>query len=125
MQYRQSQHSLQIVITQEVRVRNELTTLRQHRKTARDLELTDEPEMRGMGADVIWEKWLEKSTIKLNIDLAKILATKEIHIARVRNSFGKLQAADANLKHLQTIRKQRKGKWDLDRTISQTLGSGF
>lgn len=121
MQYQHDQKSLQSIIKQELRIRLEQATLQGQTQSARQLGINDEPEMRAMGADVVWERWLERSRAKLNLDLANVLATKEMHLTRVRNSFGKLQAATAKSNRLASTIKRRAQSESLERTILYAL----
>ncbi|MFT5796710.1 MAG: plasmid stabilization system protein ParE [Candidatus Azotimanducaceae bacterium] len=120
IQYHHSRQSLQQVINEETQIRRELTVLQNHTHSARQLGLNDEPEMRAMGADILWERWLERSRAKLNVELARVLATKEMHITRVRRSFGKLQVANAKSNQVAQSEKKNTQVRNLDRAIWQT-----
>ncbi|MFT5786784.1 MAG: hypothetical protein ACI9KK_002144 [Ascidiaceihabitans sp.] len=119
MQYHHSHQSLQKVISKETLIRRELATLQDHTHAAQQLGLIDEPEMRSMGADILWERWLERSRANLNTKLARVLATKEVHLSSVRKSFGKLQAANAKFSQVALREKRRAQAQNLDRSILQ------
>ena len=121
IQYQSAQQSLHSIVKQELGIRQELKTLTDHTRAARKLGLNDEPEMRAMGADVVWERWLERSRAKLNLDLAKVLATKEMHLSRVRTSFGRLQAANAKSDQIRSAAEKRAQMQSLERTISHAI----
>jgi hypothetical protein len=105
--YQRSQQPLKIIIARETQLRTELEMLKDQVASLHGLGLHDEPEMRSMGADIAWEKWLESSRNALNLELAKVLAEKQAHLALVRQSFGKLKAAEnANLQVKQDTKKE-------------------
>ena len=93
IQYKNTQQELQSVVTQKIAICSKLDALKRHALSARNLNYEAEPEMRSMGADVVWERWLEKSRLQLNIELSQTLARKESHLSLVRKSFGRLQVA--------------------------------
>lgn len=119
MQYHHSHQSLQQVVSREMLIRKELATLQDHTRAAQQLGLNDEPEMRSMGADILWERWLERSRANLNTELARVLATKEVHLSSVRKSFGKLQATNAKSNQVTLSERKRAQQQNLDRSILQ------
>ena len=121
IQYQRDRLALQSIIKDELRIREELMTLQEHTRLARLLGLDDEPEMRAMGADVVWERWLERSRVSLNLKLATVLATKEMHLTRVRKSFGKLQAANAKSEQILLATKKRMKVKNLEQAISHSI----
>ena len=46
--------------------------------------------MRAIGADVVWRAWVGRTKTKLNLELAQVLAQKEVMLRDVRKDFGKL-----------------------------------
>lgn len=121
IQHQRNQQALHSIIEREKEIRSELSGLQKHSLIARQHCYEKEPAMRSMGAELIWEKWLEKSREKLNFDLAKTLATKEIHLSRVRKSFGKLQATSATSEQLAQAAKKKIQRRFLDETISHDV----
>ncbi len=63
-------------------------------------------ELRAIGADIIWLKWLENSRRRLNIELAQVLAQKEELVAQHRKANGKKLVTDA-LSEKQQLDRQR------------------
>jgi hypothetical protein len=120
-QYQRHRLDLQSIIKDEMRIRKELAALQEHTRSARLLGLDDEPEMRAMGADVVWERWLERSRVSLNLNLATILAAKEMHLTRVRKSFGKLQATNAKSEQILLVAKKRMRVKSLEQAISYSI----
>jgi hypothetical protein len=123
-QYHRDRKALQSVIEDELHIRKELKNLQERMRAARQLDLDDEPEMRAMGADVVWERWLEKSRASLNLRLATILATKEMHLTNVRKSFGKVQAANAKSDQILQATKKRVAIKNLEKSISLSTTRG-
>lgn len=62
--------------------------------------------MRAIGADLLWNGWLGRAKTTINMQLARVLATKENEQAKVRRAFGKVTALQQILD--QEERKHRK-----------------
>ena len=121
LQYQHDRQHLQSIIDQETALRSELATLQEHSDASNSAGFDDNTEMRSMGADVIWEQWLERSKTTLNMKLATVLAAKEERLGRVRQSFGKRQVAKAQADKSRDTSKAKVRKQQLESTISQEL----
>ena len=63
--------------------------------------------MHAVGADLIWEAWVGRSKAKLNIQLAQVLAQKEMAQRGVAKEFAKMHAVESLLqKNRRLARKQ-------------------
>ena len=94
LKYQQSQQKLAAILTRENTLRAELAKLRGFVSETRCLP-PDHAQMRAIGADVIWLRWVTTAQARLNIELAQVLAQKEGHMARHKRAFGKAQAAQS------------------------------
>lgn len=121
IQYQNTQQELQSVVTQEIAIRSKLDALKRHALSARNLNYEAEPEMRSMGADVVWERWLEKSRLQLNIELSQTLARKEAHLSLVRKSFGRLQVARQKTTLLFREHRKKAQTRSIDQIVSQSI----
>jgi hypothetical protein len=120
-QYQKEKQLLQLVVQQELALRSKVEKLQRHANDARNLGLEDNAEVRALGADIVWEKWLERARAQMNLELAKVLAKKELHLVRVRKSFGKLQVATAKSQQLAIANKKRSQIEFLNEIISQEV----
>lgn len=91
--HRRDVAALQPILGQEAELRAALARL-----DAQESQTRGDPGqlalMRPMGADVLWQAWLARNRRDLNGRLAEILSRKEAHLARLRKSFGRAQAAN-------------------------------
>ena len=76
LKYQQSQQALSEILKRETELRCELEHMQKLvRKTqAQDPE---DAQLRSIGADIIWLKWVGKVQRELNVSLAGVLARKE------------------------------------------------
>lgn len=83
---------------QMARVQKQEADLRQQLQelvSARQNQIDGESPAQRAGADVRWQQWVDSRREQINIELARILATKETVRARLRIAFGKDQAMQA------------------------------
>lgn len=85
---------LQRLAAEESLIRDTLSSLETARK---DNISTDDPniEMRALGADLLWEGWIMRQRMALNIRLANLLVQKEALRAEMRKAFGRAKVAQA------------------------------
>lgn len=85
---------LQRLVAEESLIRDTLSSLERARK---DNISTDDPniEMRALGADLLWEGWIMRQRMALNIRLANLLVQKEALRAEMRKAFGRAQVTQA------------------------------
>lgn len=85
---------LQRLAAEENLIRGALSSLETAR---RDNIFADDPqiEMRALGADLLWEGWIMRQRMALNIRLANLLVQKEALRNEMRQAFGRAKVADA------------------------------
>lgn len=71
-----SQQELARLNKEEQTLRHQIATLNGHRTNSYSTETGLIP-MRAIGADVLWQSWIDRTQMQLNLDLAKLLARKE------------------------------------------------
>lgn len=120
LKFQQSERAVSKLRTREASLRTELTRLQDlahetHCQPASDTEL------RAIGGDIIWLKWLSDSRRRLNIELAQVLAQKELVMAQHKKANGKKAVSDTL--HEQQLQDQRKQKtaYALDQAINTAL----
>ena len=84
---------LQRLSAEETRIRGTLSSLEIARKNNMS---TDEShiEMRAIGADLLWEGWVMRQRMALNMRLANLLVQKEALRDEMRKSFGRANVAE-------------------------------
>ena len=119
--YKARQQLFQGLLQRENALRAELHRLDEQ---ARDSQTHNNPEMRSIGADIIWKAWLGKAKSSLNMKLALVLAEKDQHIRQVRKAYGKVLAADELVRTVSSKNKKTKQNEALARAIDITLQTG-
>ena len=118
--YAQKQQTFQKLVAEENRLRGELSRLdallRESRRSDRDAR-----EMRAIGADLLWQGWIGRSKHQLNLQLARVLAVKEHHLAEVRQAFGKKSVVERLLTEAKMDRAAASARASLNRAIDQSL----
>lgn len=104
-----SQAKMQTIVAEEKRVRLALSDLEKRRTSA-------EPEnemvaMRTLGADIMWQVWVDRKRGDLQLLLAQILVRKAQATDELRYAFGKNQtAADLATRQALVDKKNRAAK---------------
>ena len=120
LNYRNSHQRLATILERERALRAELAKLRGHIEETRGLP-AEHAQMRAVGADIIWMRWVTTAQSRLNIELAQVLAQKEGHIAQHKRAFGKAQAAQSLAKaDKEKLARQRRDQ-ALAQAISQSV----
>lgn len=88
LKYRHQQKAFQKILAAETILRSEYKRLDHESKVA--MEQTNSS-MRGIGADVLWQAWLDRSKARVNMELTQVLIQKEHYFYRVREEFGKVE----------------------------------
>jgi hypothetical protein len=83
-----SQKDLHTLQAEENRIRKDLATLNSHRFQSRAADPNLIP-MRSIGADVLWQGWIDRTQADLTTDLAKLLVRKEPIARRVATDTGR------------------------------------
>ncbi|MCR9125041.1 MAG: hypothetical protein NXH82_02840 [Rhodobacteraceae bacterium] len=92
--YRHEHAAVAPLLNEEAQIRARLARLDTQVAEARHRPEQTEL-MRPFGADVVWMAWADQARRKLNMQLAHVLARKELAMDRVRRAFGKSMVADA------------------------------
>ena len=116
--YQRSQQPLKSITTRENQLREELEKLKLQLTSVHKHELHDHREMHSIGADVAWEKWVEKTRKALNLELATVLAEKQKHLTSVKNSFGKFKAVETIAFQVELKTKLEAQEKQLEQTIA-------
>lgn len=77
---------IKVILAREASLRNSLAELRNQRNAA------GSQQMQAIGADLVWQTWLERSVQQLNMELAQVMARKLELLDRVRKAFGRNEA---------------------------------
>lgn len=120
LKYRNSQQKLAAILERENALRAELTKLRGHVAQTRCMP-PEQAQMRAVGADIIWMRWITKAQSRLNIELAQVLAQKEGLVAKHKRSFGQAQAAQSLAEAEQEKRAHHRRDQALVQAIAQSL----
>lgn len=87
LQFRKKQGAFLAVVQQETKLRLQLEKLQSQLRSSQNEKHED---MQAIGADLIWQSWVEGSKKSLNLELAQVLAQKETLLANVKKDYGKL-----------------------------------
>lgn len=120
LKYRHSQQQLADILARENTLRSELAKLRGYVAEARALP-PEQSQMRAIGADVIWLRWVTKTQNRLNIELAQVLAQKEGHMARHKKAFGKMQVSQTLAENERDRKRRALRELALAQAIDQTV----
>jgi len=118
--YDQHQQRFTKIIQEETRLRNELARLDHFSKdqmTAPDQENS----MKSIGADVLWHGWLGRTKTNINLELARILAKKDVEKIRLGRSFGKLIALQSLIESDQESHNRARSKNSLRQLIEHSF----
>jgi hypothetical protein len=118
--YDQQQQVFQKLVKEENHLRAELTRLDTAARQAQTLP-AGEYEMRAIGADVIWQGWVARTKIQLNLKLAQVLAKKVHDHAQTKQAHGRVLVVKEMLDQVQTKTAVRKTRTTLDLAIEHTL----
>ncbi len=116
LKHRNSQQKLAAILERENALRADLTKLRGHVAETRCLP-PEQAQMRAVGADIIWMRWITKTQSRLNIELAQVLAQKEGLVAKHRRSFGQAQATQS----IAEAEREKRARLHRDRALSQAI----
>lgn len=90
--YQRDMASFRAIVAEERGLRGKLKQLDVQLRQSHEA-LGTNTDMRSIGADVIWQAWVGRTKVSLNMDLAKVLAIKEQRVAQIRRAFGKRSVA--------------------------------
>lgn len=112
MIYRQRQAELQALRAEEQRVTTAMAALKDNRRATAHADHSD-PVRQSLGADIIWQGWLDARLRELNIEMARLRARREPVEQRLRVAFGRDQVAHAlqqdaaQAEHARRIKRQQ------------------
>lgn len=86
--------SLRRLAAEENRIRDTLSSLENARRDNISTELAH-IEMRALGADLLWDGWIMRQRMVLNMRLANLLVQKEMLSGEMRKAFGRAKVAEA------------------------------
>ena len=101
------------LLREEMRLREALKDLNEYRQQSCPDPMIAH-EMRSIGADVAWRKWVDGQTATLNVELAQLLARKEALHKQVQRDVGRREA----VAHI--VQKARSEQRDNDRKRRET-----
>lgn len=108
LKFKKKQGAFLAVVQQEKQLRAQLKKLDTQARTS---QIQEHQNMQAIGADVIWQSWIERSKKSLNMELAQVLAQKETLLSNVKKDYGKLLVSrelSASLANTENDQKQAK-----------------
>lgn len=99
--------AFQRIVQREQSLRTSLLELQQR---ARDTQIATPEDMKLIGADVIWQSWIEKKSRQLNMELAQVLVQKEQDMYQLRKDFGKKHAGAEVERLLVAAQREKRNK---------------
>lgn len=120
LKYQHSQQALSGLLARENAIRSELIRLRALTHETQT-QPPEQAQMRMIGGDVIWLKWLGQAQQKLNMELARILAQKEVLMAQHRQAHGRKMVAERLADQDVESRRMSKRAMQLDKAINLSL----
>jgi len=118
MLYRAEQAKMRDLIQQEASLRQALSQLEDRRKATLALPAEELHTVRQIGADILWQGWVGRNRDELNRQLALCLAQKARLLTKLRQAYGKHQAAETVLEQEKAARQETRGR----RQIAQEQG---
>ncbi len=100
-----SQKALAGISAEEGKLRRQIGTLQQHRRMSHDTDPGLMP-MRAIGADILWQGWIDRTQSDLNMDLARVLVRKAPILKRARKDIGRREVV-SDLKDRMQAEDQR------------------
>ncbi|MEM6309051.1 MAG: hypothetical protein AAF754_03295 [Pseudomonadota bacterium] len=120
LKHQRSQKALTDVINRENELRHELDRMR---LLARQTQAQDpeDAQLRAIGGDIIWLKWVASVQKELNVSLAGILAQKEALLVRHRHETGRKIVAEKLANQNRITRSIRDNEAQLQSAILHNL----
>ena len=120
LKFQRSQQAVSGLLQRENALRAELVRLRGLAQETQT-QPPEQAQMRMIGGDVIWLKWLGRAQQELNMELAQVLAKKEALAAQHRKNHGRKMVAERLADREIEERRQSKQKLQLDKAINHSL----
>ncbi|MEP4194548.1 MAG: hypothetical protein ABJL99_02820 [Aliishimia sp.] len=108
-----SQKELTRLLEKEGLLRQQLKAIQSYRKVLHGSDPTLSS-MRSIGADVLWNKWLDQTQNTLNLSLARVLAEKAMVLQRARKDIGRAETVSImrDQAHFDRVRAKKKETLD-------------
>jgi len=103
--YLQEYRVIADLLAEEARLRRALAQLDRQVRSAHTT-LADSVGAQRIGGDVLWQVWVGRTRRDLNLQLAKVMASKEPAMAGLQRSFGRRVALDRLIASEATGRRQ-------------------
>ena len=92
--YQSQLAKLQDVLSEEQTLRRAIADLEAGQKAVSQMDTPSLGQMRQIGADIIWQGWLDRKRRELQTELARCLVQKNRLMRHVQTAFGRKSAAD-------------------------------
>lgn len=122
VKYQQSQAAIAALSAREAELRVELQRLKGLTQETQ-AQQPEHAQIRAIGADVIWLRWLGQAQRQLNIALAQVLAEKEGLMAAHRRAHGKKLVAENLVDQAGKTRRQKAREQTLERAITHVISN--
>ena len=116
--YQVSQNDLRRLIQEEQRLRSELRSISEQAKA---VDRDTATRMGAIGADVVWHAWVGRMREQINLELAKVLAKKERHLANARREFSRVLVTRELVEKTQQAARKEGAKAQLRKSIETSL----
>ena len=120
LHYQQSLSGLQRLIARESKLRADIDRLRAQAFEVQSLP-ADQPAMQNIGADVIWLRWVAKTTRALNIELAQVLAQKQSLLDAQKRALGRKTVAIQLAESAALEEKKNRAQAQLSASIDEAV----
>jgi len=120
LKFRKSEQAVSQLLVRENELRRELSRLRELARETHSHPPGD-AQLRAIGGDVIWLRWIGQTQRALNIQLAQVLAQKERLMGEYRRAHGKKLVAEALLDAQTSEKRAAHQKHELENAIEQAV----
>lgn len=100
-----SRKALAKIQAEESTLRRQIGTLQEHRRLSHDPDPELIP-MRAIGADILWQGWIDRTQAELNMDLARVMARKVPIAKKARKDIGRRDVVSELKDHSQIEERQ-------------------
>ena len=114
MRFQAEQDQFRAICEEERHLRGLLEGLDRRKEQARK-ELEDDLSMRVIGKDLAWTRWADQHRRRLTVQLANILARKEIAFARFQEAYGKDAVLQGLLEKVRQSEDAQTARHDVER----------
>lgn len=104
--YQVEQAKLRDILTREAELRRDLAALAKKLQTASCLPPEQLAAPRAIGADLLWQGWIQRNRQDLNVQLAQVLVAKAEKMSALTRAFGRAEAVETLLNNQKTARRK-------------------